>query len=175
MAAEWFVIVKDEIRGPYSADQMRAAAKSGIVKASTNVRKGSEGDWFRADQIQGLLPTPGSPPNQSQQQAPARPEAALPSEPPVTPEVATAIVAPIVTTVDGRSTSRPRVRGPSRRRSNPWPVIAVGALAVGLLLVMLYVLANSGGGPPTKTKPTPPASRIQQTKLISAADWGCQS
>lgn len=155
VAAEWFVIVKDEIRGPYSADQMRAAARSGIVQASTNVRKGAEGDWFRADQIQGLLRAPESTPGQTTRQDATRSGAV--SELPPTPGAAAAAGAPIVTAVD--DTSRRAVRGPSRRRSNPWPVIAVGALAVGLLLVMLYVLANSDGGTSGKTKSDASASR----------------
>ena len=63
--ADWFVIVNDEIRGPYTADQMRSAAQKGLVVASTSVRKGSSGDWFRAELIKGLLPSapPSTPPS----------------------------------------------------------------------------------------------------------------
>ena len=165
MAADWFVIVNDEVRGPYTADQMRSAAKSGLVQASTSVRKGSDGDWFRADQIQGLLQPPGSntaasAPARETQQSAAEPKSAS-SVRPQQPQPTAAINEPLPQIVTaGRSSAESRVskttRGPNRRRSNPWPVIAVGVVAVGLLLGMLYALANSGGGDGANGQPRKP-------------------
>lgn len=144
MAADWFVIISDEIRGPYTADQMRSAASNGVVKASTSVRKGTDGDWFRADQIQGLLPAksepsvaalPAASPVASDKVAQASP--ARPDTPPI----------PNIVAANSARSGLPRSgRSPNRRRSSPWPVIVVGVVAVGLLLGMLYVLSAGGSG-----------------------------
>ena len=77
---DWFVIISDEIRGPFTADQMRAASKKGLVLPQTKVRKGAAGDWFRAEQIQGLLPpaAPQAPPSLEPKPAPERKPAAKP-------------------------------------------------------------------------------------------------
>ncbi len=169
--ADWFVIVNDEIRGPYTADQMRSAAQKGLVVASTSVRKGSSGDWFRAELIKGLLPSapPSTPPSLEESASPPSAAASAPSAPipgikaegpaeppkPPKPPPANAGEQPLIKTDEAaasRSSSPKRRR--SRRRSNAIPVIVVAACGIALLLGMLFWLSRPAATPEkTEAKP----------------------
>lgn len=96
MDDDWFYMIRDEVRGPMTADQLRTAAIKGLVHPDTNVRKGANGDWVRATKVRNLLPSdmigaggapaaPATPPKPSPVRIPRRetePEASEFSEPP---------------------------------------------------------------------------------------------
>lgn len=152
--ADWFVLVRDEVRGPFTSDQMREAARKGLVKPSTSVRRGSEGDWFRAEQVQGLIPhaPPQLDPPAAAESQPIQPPPA-PVPPPPDPlradlPVADPQVPGVVTAEPPASTSRVRRR--RRRRSNPWQVLIAAAVGIGLLLGMLIWLTRE---PPADPPP----------------------
>ena len=177
---DWFVIISDEIRGPFTADQMRAASKKGLVLPQTKVRKGAAGDWFRAEQIQGLLPTaaPQAPPSLEPEPKPAvkpkaEPTAVAPpapvsapakrrhsSRPPATDEIDDEFGddLPVVKTQDRGSSPVNRARRRKRNRSKPWPVLIAAVAGFALLMGLLYWLSLPG-----KPKPVEKANPAQPT------------
>ena len=55
MAAEWFLKVGDQVHGPMSAAELRQKAAAGLIGPETPIRKGADGQWVRAEKVQGLF------------------------------------------------------------------------------------------------------------------------
>jgi hypothetical protein len=56
MAASWYYQVMGEVVGPLTAAEVRQHVDKGRIVADTFVRKGDEGRWVWAEQVNGLLP-----------------------------------------------------------------------------------------------------------------------
>ena len=54
---DWFIRVDGRKLGPFSTDRLRVLVGLGRVTADTPVRKGSDGRWVSAGQVQGLFST----------------------------------------------------------------------------------------------------------------------
>ncbi|MFK7819482.1 MAG: DUF4339 domain-containing protein [Planctomycetaceae bacterium] len=138
--AGWFIMIRDEVRGPLSSDQLRNAALKGLVKRSTNVRKGEDGDWFRAEQIKGLIPNQATSPP-ILETAPPQPSQPVTAESPVQQNVPSTQPAddfdPAAVAV--KATPKRRV---NRRRSSPIPVLVLAICGIGLLMGLLYFLSQ---------------------------------
>ncbi len=169
--ADWYVQVRDEARGPFTAEQMRTAAQKGLVVAETKVRKGVDGQWFRAEQVQGLIPA-AEPPMPDPAATP--PAAAPPPPPPVTaaplshggeaedrpaarigdqPALVDIPEIPLIPVVEP---DVPLVRRYRRRRSNPKAVLAIAGAGVVILLSILFWLAQE----PAAVKTPPPPDEV---------------
>jgi hypothetical protein len=135
-------MIRDEVRGPLTSDQLRNAAIKGLVKRSTKVRKGEDGDWFRAEQIDGLIPNEALDPPSLELTSPP-PRAPVQTPPPRQPsrdEPAIGATFDAETpTVNVSPTKRIKR---NRRRSSPVPVLLVAICGIGLLMSLLYWLSN---------------------------------
>lgn len=56
--ATWYFKNGEQQFGPCDDQAMRNAVNTGQIVAQTMIRQGENGNWFRADRIQGLLPKP---------------------------------------------------------------------------------------------------------------------
>ena len=61
MMPAWYIQDGEHQFGPYSDQELKRVAGTGKVTPETLVRQGENGNWFRADQISGLL-SPLAPP-----------------------------------------------------------------------------------------------------------------
>ena len=62
MATSWYYQVMGEVFGPLTAAGLRQHVEQGCVVADTFVRKGEDGPWVWAAQVNGLLePAPRAP------------------------------------------------------------------------------------------------------------------
>jgi hypothetical protein len=55
MATSWYYQVMGEAFGPLTAAELRQHAEKGRVVADTFVRKGEDGRWVWAEQVNGLF------------------------------------------------------------------------------------------------------------------------
>lgn len=71
MKSVWFVRVGDKTAGPFPASKLKEAVRAGRLTPEMLVRKGTEGKWFNAGDVNGLFPiaaaaeTEAPPPSQS--------------------------------------------------------------------------------------------------------------
>jgi hypothetical protein len=56
MSAEWFVQLEGGQQGPLAAAGLQQLAAAGRITAATPVRRGADGPWLVAAQVQGLFP-----------------------------------------------------------------------------------------------------------------------
>lgn len=52
----WYSRNGEQQFGPYSDQELKRAVEAGKIMPETLIRQGENGNWFRADQIPGLLP-----------------------------------------------------------------------------------------------------------------------
>ena len=57
MSNEWYVKMNGSKYGPISMDELKAYAKKGRIKPSTDVRQGKDGDWINSSQVPWLQET----------------------------------------------------------------------------------------------------------------------
>jgi len=57
-AANWFLKVGNQVHGPMSAAELRQKAAAGLIGPETPIRKGADGQWVRAEKVQGLFQSP---------------------------------------------------------------------------------------------------------------------
>ena len=62
MAAEWYCEIAGREVGPLSPQQLKAMAEKGQILPDDGVRRGDQGEWILARQVNGLIPTSPSPP-----------------------------------------------------------------------------------------------------------------
>lgn len=148
--AGWFVIIRDEIRGPFSADQMRTAAQKGLVQPGTSVRKGGDGDWFRAEQVKGLIPATSSATPPTLDEPPTEQVSMGVTPPPATDLLET----PFAAAGDARTAKIKSITRRRRRRSSPWPVLIAAAAGVALLLGMLFWLSRDSSARDANSTPS---------------------
>jgi hypothetical protein len=58
MPSEWYYQSMGEVIGPLSPAELRKAVESGKIQPDTLVRKGADGPWVFAAQVNGLLTKP---------------------------------------------------------------------------------------------------------------------
>jgi len=54
MASQWYYQIMGEEFGPVSPSELRQLAQTSTISADTLVRKGTDGDWVRAERVKGL-------------------------------------------------------------------------------------------------------------------------
>ena len=62
MTAEWYCEIAGREVGPLSPQQLKAMAEKGQILPDDGVRRGAQGEWVPARQINGLIPTSDLPP-----------------------------------------------------------------------------------------------------------------
>ena len=77
MASEWFVRAGNQAEGPFSPSHLKQLAQQGRVTSATKVRRGTDGQWILAGQVQGLIDHAAV--------QPAGPAPSRPTEPPPLP------------------------------------------------------------------------------------------
>ena len=55
MATEWFVLIGQEEKGPFSGSKLKELAAAGKLQRSMSVRKADDDDWVEAGRIKGLF------------------------------------------------------------------------------------------------------------------------
>lgn len=61
MAAAWFALIMGEEKGPLSARELLSMARSGDLRIDDWVRKGTDGNWVRSENVLGLFDLPSLP------------------------------------------------------------------------------------------------------------------
>ncbi len=147
MAAEWFLKVSNQVHGPMSAGELRQKAAAGLIGPETPIRKGADGQWVRAEKVQGLFPRGDSLPL-------AAPPPATPKAPPVPPPPP-AVIPPV------------SLGGPRRMRISPLAgVLAAGGVLTAVLLagvLLLHHSPNENGGDDASTADGPAGWRRGET------------
>ncbi len=62
MAAEWYCKIAGREIGPLSPHQLKAMAERGQILPDDGVRRGADGPWIPAKEVNGLIPPPAAPP-----------------------------------------------------------------------------------------------------------------
>lgn len=74
MAASWYFQIMGDVQGPVTSQQLKRLAEIGNIDFETLVRRGEDGNWVSAEQVQGLFnrspvavvaPPPAPPPLQT--------------------------------------------------------------------------------------------------------------
>lgn len=58
MSRQWHVKSRSGVKGPFSSSQIRDLAERGVLKPSSQLRLGPEGNWVHASQVKGLFAPP---------------------------------------------------------------------------------------------------------------------
>ncbi|MHB8860998.1 MAG: DUF4339 domain-containing protein [Pirellulaceae bacterium] len=53
--AQWYIQVDSKAEGPFTSQDLRRQAKSGILNRADKIRKGEDGEWVAASQVRGLF------------------------------------------------------------------------------------------------------------------------
>ena len=55
MASDWYFMDNDKVQGPISASQLQSLVHQGKITATTQVTRGTAGNWATASKVKGLL------------------------------------------------------------------------------------------------------------------------
>jgi hypothetical protein len=56
--ANWFLKIGNKVHGPMSPNELRQNARTGLIGPETQICKGTDGQWVRAENVQGLFQSP---------------------------------------------------------------------------------------------------------------------
>ncbi len=155
MTAEWYCEIAGREVGPLSPQQLKAMAERGQILPDDGVRRGTQGEWVLARQINGLIPTSDLPPPVV---GPPVPEVEQPQNGPQPPPAPPPVVRPKAAEVPDAGSIRivtdpPRIKHapvlPRVKRQRDQQVKMVGALLVSILVlavVAIYMLTGGDGG-----------------------------
>ncbi|MBN1396371.1 MAG: DUF4339 domain-containing protein [Pirellulales bacterium] len=150
MTAEWYCNIAGREIGPLSPQQLKTMAEKGQILPDDRVRRGPQGEWVAAAQIEGLLPVSDSPPPVV---APPMADANRPRvepQPPLAPPIATPKEAVADPTSIRIVADPPRVEPdslPARvKRQREQQAKLIGVLLGSILLLGVVALYMSYGG-----------------------------
>ena len=152
-AANWFLKVGNQIHGPMSVAEVRQKAAAGLIGPATLIRKGTDGQWVRAETVQGLFqPWPATAAPWVEGEAVSRAGASSVQPPPLP--------------------SPPPPQKPDRIHPATWAAVIVGA---GTVLLLLWALVFRGSNGPQQQASLHgkavegPASEISSWKPLADA------